>query len=109
MKTPLSCVALGLFAAAFFSACTTTPSAPPVDAALLDPAKNSAIRPEPRDPNWVKRHEGLVEEAKKGGVDLLFLGDSITDFWRRQNNPNQGGWPVWEKNYAPLHALNLGI
>lgn len=66
-------------------------------------AENSAITPAPRDANWVKRHEGFVAEAEKGGVDLLFLGDSITDGWRSK------GKTVWDKNYAPRHALNLGI
>ena len=27
------------------------------------------------------RHEGFVETAKKGNIDLLLDGDSITDFW----------------------------
>src|SRR5579864_8265207 len=27
------------------------------------------------------RHEGFVEIAKKGDIDLLLDGDSITDFW----------------------------
>ena len=54
-------------------------------------AANSAIRPEPRktlqtDPAWLKRHEGFVEIAKQGGVDVVFLGDSITDAWRRDGN-----------------------
>jgi len=64
---------------------------------------NSAIAPAPRDAKWVQRHEGFVEIAKKGGVDLLFLGDSITDGWRG------GGKSVWEKNFAPLKAANFGI
>ena len=88
------------------TSCVTTP---PIDPALLNPATNSAIRPEPRDPKWVQRHEGFVALAKQGGIEVLFLGDSITDFWRRENNPNQGGGPVWNKNYAPLHAANFGI
>ena len=89
---------------------TAAPEAPAsaVDAALRDPEKNSAIKPEPRDPNWVKRHEGFVAEAKKGGIDVLFLGDSITDFWRTAN-PNRGGKNVWEREFAPLHAANFGI
>jgi lysophospholipase L1-like esterase len=66
-------------------------------------ADNTATNPVPRDPNWVKRHEGFVEESKKGGVDLLFLGDSITDFWRIR------GSNVWVKYYEPRHPLNLGI
>ncbi len=112
LRLPSSCSALfaaSLLTAALFTAsCTTAPVAPPVAAPLLDPAKNSAIRPEPRDPNWVKRHEGFVALPKQG-MDVLFLGDSITDFWRRDNNPNQGGWPVWARNYESRHALNLGI
>ena len=64
---------------------------------------NNAIVPSPRDPGWVKRHEGYVEIAKKGGVDLLFLGDSITDGW------HGGGKAVWDKNFAPLKAANFGI
>jgi lysophospholipase L1-like esterase len=69
------------------------------------PTSASAIEPLPREGNWVKRHEGFVELAKKGGVDVLFLGDSITDNWRKADR----GLPVWEKEYAPLHAENFGI
>src|SRR5215207_11656977 len=69
-------------------------------------APNTAIAPEPRDPNWVKRHEGFVEIAKQGNVDVLFLGDSITDAWRRDP---PGGEKVWDTHFAPLHAANFGI
>lgn len=67
--------------------------------------KESATEPKPRDAGWVKRHERLVAEAAtlKGKVDLLFVGDSITDGW------HGGGKKVWDENYAPLHAFNLGI
>ena len=63
----------------------------------------SATDPAPRDAKWVARHDGFVAIAKKGDVDLLFLGDSITDGWRG------GGKAVWEKNFAPLKAANFGI
>lgn len=94
-------LALGLLATALFAASCTT--VPPVDPALLNPATNSAIRPEPRDANWVKRHESFVAIAQQGGVEVLFLGDSITDFWRNR------GKKIWDENYAPLHAANFGI
>jgi lysophospholipase L1-like esterase len=68
---------------------------------------NTAIVPEPRDPNWVKRHEGFVEIARQGGVDVLFLGDSITDGWRREERG--GGKKVWDREFAPLRAANFGI
>jgi lysophospholipase L1-like esterase len=64
---------------------------------------NTAIEPVPRDEKWVARHEGFVAEAQKGGIDLLFLGDSITDGWRTR------GKEVWDREYAPLKAANFGI
>jgi lysophospholipase L1-like esterase len=79
--------------------------------------KNPAATPSPRldkkgdpDKGWMKRHEGFVAIAKKGEVDVLFLGDSITDGWRNFNPKNKaGGKNVWEKTFAPLHAANFGI
>lgn len=81
-------------------------------APLLAPAAgaNTAIEPVPRDPAWVKRHEGFVATARQGGVDVLFLGDSITDFWRREQTAAQvGGKKIWDANYANLRAANFGI
>jgi lysophospholipase L1-like esterase len=68
-------------------------------------APNTAIIPVLRTnpTNWVARHEGFVEIAKKGNVDLLFMGDSITDGWRGR------GLKVWNKYYASQHAANFGI
>lgn len=66
-------------------------------------APESATEPRPRDANWLKRHEGFVAIARKGDVDLLFLGDSITDGWRG------GGRKIWEQYFAPLKAANFGI
>lgn len=64
---------------------------------------NTAIEPVPRDERWVGRHEGFVAEAKQGGIDVLFLGDSITDGWRTR------GKEIWDREYAPLKAANFGI
>jgi lysophospholipase L1-like esterase len=62
---------------------------------------NSAVKPAPRDPHWVKRHEGFVARAKKGDVDILFMGDSITDGWRGQK--------LWKEKYVPMKAVDFGI
>ena len=75
--------------------------------AALPLSANTAIKPEPRDPNWVKRHEGFVQIAKQGGVDVLFVGDSITDGWRRLERG--GGKATWDREFAPLKAANFGI
>lgn len=64
---------------------------------------NTAVEPAPREGGWLKRHEGFVAEAQKGGIDVLFMGDSITDGWRSK------GKAVWEQHFAPLHAANFGI
>lgn len=64
---------------------------------------NTATNPVPRDPKWVQRHEGFVKIAQAGGIDLLFMGDSITDFWRNR------GSNVWNSFYGERHAANFGI
>lgn len=80
---------------------TTAPAAPAKPAtATLGPA---ATTPVPRDEKWKVRHDKFNEQAKKGGYDLLFIGDSITQGWEG------AGKEVWAKRYAPRKALNLGI
>jgi len=76
------------------------PASVPVTNAVVE---NTATNPVPRSPGWIKRHDGFVQEAKKGGIDILFMGDSITDFWRNR------GSNVWNQYYAPRHAANFGI
>ncbi len=87
-----------------FAAEPAAAQAKPAVAAQPRP-KESATEPKPRDANWVKRHEGFLKEVKElaGKVDLLFVGDSITDGWRRT------GKAVWDESYAPLKAFNIGI
>jgi N-acetylglucosamine-6-sulfatase len=50
-----------------------------------------------------RRHAEFVEIAKAGNIDLLFLGDSITDWWRSR------GRAIWDRTWAPLKAANFGI
>ena len=64
---------------------------------------HSAIKPEPRDGNWMKRHESFNERVKKGSADLLFIGDSITQGWEG------AGKEVWKQHYDKRNAVNLGI
>jgi lysophospholipase L1-like esterase len=77
-----------------------------------DAKKSTAATPAPKfdkdgktpQAGFVKRHDGFVDIAKKGGVDVVFFGDSITDGWR-----GGGGKAVWDKNFEPLKAANFGI
>ena len=63
---------------------------------------NPAILPVPRN-DWMVQHEGFNARAKKGDVDVVFLGDSITAGW------NGNGKALWAERYAPLKAVNFGI
>ena len=96
----LLAVALAAFLTTEKSLAQETNAAPVLTNAVV---QNTAIIPVPRDPKWVKRHEDFVAQAKQGGIDLLFMGDSITDFWRNR------GSNVWNQYYAPQHAANFGI
>lgn len=71
--------------------------------AIASAQENDAIKPVPRDGNWMKRHESFNERVKQGKVDLLFIGDSITQGWEG------AGKDVWAKRYTPRNAVNLGI
>ena len=66
------------------------------------PPLGPATEPLPREG---ARHQSFLEVAKGGNIDLLFVGDSITDWWRQA----QRGLPVWNEFFAPLKAANFGI
>lgn len=51
------------------------------------------------------RHEGFVEIAKKGDIDLLLDGDSITDFWA-QNDANKA---MFNKYFGDIKTANFAI
>jgi lysophospholipase L1-like esterase len=63
-------------------------------------------------PNFRARHESFVALAKQGGGEVLFAGDSITDWWRREGqgeNPAMSGKAVFDKNFGHLKVVNFGI
>ena len=55
------------------------------------------------------RHQGFVDIAKKGNIDLLFVGDSITDWFYWPRGTEVTGGKVWEANFAPLKAADFAI
>jgi lysophospholipase L1-like esterase len=69
---------------------------------------NRAIQPMPRgdtarEKGWHDRHHKFLEIAKKGEVEVLFLGDSITQGWEG------AGKGVWKERFEPLKTANFGI
>jgi lysophospholipase L1-like esterase len=87
-----------------FSANATVSATP----APATPAEDTAIIPVPRGKPgsaWMQKHDSFVDLAKAGNIDVLFVGDSITDNWRKPSV----GLTVWNQYYAPLKAANFGI
>jgi N-acetylglucosamine-6-sulfatase len=66
---------------------------------------NSATIPTTRGDEawWRERQQTVDQRARQGEVDLLFLGDSITQGWEEE------GHAVWQEYYARRRPLNLGF
>ena len=65
--------------------------------------QHSAVKPVPRSGGWMKRHQSFNARVAKGNVDLVFIGDSITQGWGGK------GKGVWAKFYGKRNTVNLGI
>jgi lysophospholipase L1-like esterase len=92
----------------------------------LEPAAGNAAeflstKPAARIDYWQQRQADITNELKERkdltAVRLVFLGDSITDFWHLGPNPwfpaQKCGRAIWDESFAgrPAEnlALNLGI
>lgn len=103
MKTLFRTVAGLLFTAAIAAAQTAAP----------DMTAGPAPKGKPWEPGWgfwpkvpqawQQTHKEMLKKRDKGGIEVLFLGDSITAGW---GNP---GKEVWARDYEPLKASNFGI
>ncbi|HWC60634.1 MAG TPA: GDSL-type esterase/lipase family protein, partial [Verrucomicrobiae bacterium] len=93
----------------------TAAATAPVGDLPAPPRPNTAIIPN-LSPNFRRAHTNNVEVAKNGDIDLLFMGDSITDWWR---NPGRGepidgaipygGKAVFDKHFGSMKVANFGI
>jgi lysophospholipase L1-like esterase len=55
-----------------------------------------------RRAEWAARHEQLKERSRTGGIEVVFLGDSITHYWEWH------GQQVWE-GLGALKPGNYGV
>ncbi|MCX6994126.1 MAG: GDSL-type esterase/lipase family protein [Kiritimatiellaeota bacterium] len=67
---------------------------------LGHPSTTPADRPLRK--GWLERHNRYCARAAQGGVDLVFLGDSLTQRW-------EGAPAVWQKYYGRRNAVQMGI
>ena len=101
-------LAVGLFAGIFMGAVlalapvrgqtTTAPSVEPADVAAPKRDKDGSIQK-----RFEQLHDEFLARRTKGPIDLLFLGDSITEGWGGR------GKDVWAKTYADMNPANFGI
>lgn len=67
-------------------------------------APSTAMVAEPRPiDSWKQRHESIFKQSQKGGVDVAFAGDSITQRWESE------GKDVWDESFPAWKPINLGI
>lgn len=100
---------------------TKAPAKPEAKPAPAPAKKEAADQPAVKMGNdqgkgFLARHEGFLKDLKamEGKVELLLVGDSITDGWRRPQDPNNpkswGGKVAFDEAYATKYrTLNIGI
>lgn len=120
----------GLLLAAHLASAQPAPvasaAASAAEGTVTNAAGTTAVVPPPPRPNnaiipqlnrqFMRAHSNYVEIAKQGNIDLLFMGDSITDWWR---NPGRGGGTngivanggkaVFDKHFGAMKVANFGI
>ncbi len=57
---------------------------------------------------WKERFAEKNEILKKGNIELLMVGDSITHFWDKTPYWEPDGSEVWQKYFGDKNAINLG-
>ena len=70
-----------------------------------DTKPHAAITPVPKAAEawWMARHKAMNDRVKQGNVDLILIGDSITQRWEGP------GKDAWNAHYGKRNAVNLGI
>ena len=69
----------------------------------------AADQPTPRtDSNSQIAHAQLLEKARKGGIDVYFVGDSITRRWGSSDEQYSAFLANWRQNFFGWNAADFG-
>lgn len=64
----------------------------------------TAVVPLPQaDAWWITQHEHALARIRQGNIDLVMIGDSITQGWGTE------GRRIWDTYYGHRRAVNLGF
>ena len=109
---------IGLLPAAILAlVCLRLATAPAQTAAPATAPAATKPAPKPRTPEdavtpqmkqqgtkyFMDHHAEFLKRKAEGSIDLLFIGDSITDFWPKR------GADSWQKLQAKYHPADFGI
>jgi beta-glucosidase len=78
---------------------------PPVSVATIPAPGNAYWQPA----MWQAVHENYLAQASQNRNGIVFLGDSLTQFWGNSTTTGAPGNASWDAYFAPLDALNFGI
>ena len=81
----------------------TQPSTQPTTAPTHEDPTLPAMKGGAGAQRFVDMHQRFLERKSQGPIDLLFIGDSITEGW------NGDGKPIWDQEYAADNVANFGI
>jgi lysophospholipase L1-like esterase len=100
MKTPLL----------MFTLCALAFASGAADQATSSSARSGwANQPRPRtDANSRLAHQQLVQKARQGGIDVFFVGDSITRRWGAAEPQYRSLLENWNTNFFGWNAANFG-
>jgi lysophospholipase L1-like esterase len=71
-------------------------------------AASAAVAAPRADSNSQIAHTQLVENAKKGGIDIYFEGDSITRRWGTSDAAYMANFDNWTSNFFGWNAADFG-
>jgi lysophospholipase L1-like esterase len=87
----------------------SAPTSVPTTAPAPEPADEPAVkqdRTHKPDQHFIELHRSFIKRGKEGPIDLLFLGDSITEFWL--SGPYQAP-KIWREYYWKYTPADFGI
>jgi lysophospholipase L1-like esterase len=82
--------------------------AAPAAAPSMRTGSSAAVASPRTDANSKLAHEQLLAKAKAGGIDLYFLGDSITRRWGCTDAVWAKNFANWKQNFFGWNAGNFG-
>jgi lysophospholipase L1-like esterase len=101
-----------LFVVTLVTSISVAAAFPTLAETTVSRAANPAIVPADRlgEAWWAERHSAVLAAVQAHpDTRLLLIGDSITNNYNKEKEPDENFKPVWKQFYEPRKALNLGF